>query len=238
MAGPAAPLLVLIHSPLVGALTWQPAADRLRARGQPVVVPSLAGVTDAGPPYYPRLAARVAEAARAARPAGPLLLIGHSGAGALLPAVAAAAGGAVAGAGFVDALLPHPGVSWLATAPPDLRAALLRLAAGGRLPPWHEWFPPGALDGLVPDPALRARFVAELPRLPMAYFEEPAPPGDAVAGRNGYLQLSAAYQDAADEAERRGWPTLREAADHLAPLTRPEWIADRLTRLVGCLGPA
>ena len=36
----------------------------------------------------------------------------------------------------------------------------------------------------------------------------------------------------ADEAERRGWPTLREARDHLAMLTRPELILDRLARLV------
>ena len=36
----------------------------------------------------------------------------------------------------------------------------------------------------------------------------------------------------ADEAERRGWPTLREASDHLAMITRPELILDRLTRLV------
>jgi hypothetical protein len=236
MAGSAAPVLVLVHSPHVGALTWQPVAEVLRARGQAVVVPSLASVTDAGPPYYPRLAGRVAAAARATQPAGPLLLIGHSGAGPLLPAVAAAWGGAVAGAVFVDAGLPYPGVSWLAAAPPALREALRRLAAGGRLPPWHEWFPPGTLDGLLPDPALRGRFVAELPRLPVAYFEEPAPPGDAGAGRSGYLQLSAAYQEAAAAAARRGWPTVREAADHLAPLTRPEWVADRLAELVGRLG--
>jgi hypothetical protein len=238
MTGAAAPVLVLIHSPLVGPLTWQPAAARLRARGRPVVVPSLAGGTDAGPPYYPRLAARVAEAVRAARPGGPLVLVGHSGAGPLLPAAAAACGGAAEAAVFVDAGLPHPGASWLEAAPPALGERLRRLAAGGRLPPWHEWFPPEALPPLLPDPGLRARFVAELPRLPVGYLEEPAPRGAAAARRCAYVQLSAAYKSAADEAARRGWPTLREAADHLAPLTRPAWIADRLTWLVDRLAPA
>jgi hypothetical protein len=174
----------------------------------------------------------VAEAVRGAGPGGPLVLVGHSGAGPLLPADAAACGGAVEAAVFVDAGLPHPGASWLETAPPALGERLRGLAEGGRLPPWHEWFPPEALPPLLPDPGLRARFVAELPRLPVAYLEEPAPPEAVAAPRCAYLQLSAPYGPAADEAARRGWPTLREAADHLAPLTRPAWIADRLTGLV------
>jgi hypothetical protein len=237
MTSSAAPVLVLIHSPLVGPLTWQPAAERLRARGLTVVVPSLAGAADSGPPYYPRLAARVAEAVRAARPEGSLVLVGHSGAGPLLPAVAAACGGEAGAAVFVDAGLPHPGASWLETAPSALGEHLRRLAAGGRLPPWNEWFPPEALTPLLPDPDQRARFVAELPRLPVGYLEEPAPPGAAPARRCAYLQLSAPYGPAADEAKRRGWPTLREEGDHLAPLTRPAWIAGRLTVLVDRLAP-
>ena len=42
------PALVLVHSPLVGPLTWEPVAERLRSAGRMVVVPSLAGVTDGG----------------------------------------------------------------------------------------------------------------------------------------------------------------------------------------------
>jgi DNA-binding NarL/FixJ family response regulator len=38
------PMLVLLHSPLVGPLTWQPAATSLRAAGYHVTVPSLTGV--------------------------------------------------------------------------------------------------------------------------------------------------------------------------------------------------
>src|SRR5919198_5039065 len=84
------PMLVLLHSPLVGPLTWQPAATSLRAAGYRVAVPSLTGVLDTGPPYYPKLAGRAAETIRQANPTGAVALIGHSGAGALLPAAAEA----------------------------------------------------------------------------------------------------------------------------------------------------
>ena len=132
------------------------------------MVPSLAGVLDAGPPYYPKLAGRVAEAVHATVPALPLVLVGHSGAGALLPAIAAACSGGVEAAVFVDAVLPHPSATWLETAPASLGEQLRRLATDGWLPPWGQWFPPGTLELLLPDAALRARFVAELPRLPLA----------------------------------------------------------------------
>jgi hypothetical protein len=111
------PMLVSLHSPLVGPLTWQPAAASLRAAGYHVAVPSLTGVVDTGPPYYRKLAGRVAETIRQANPARAVVLIGHSGAGALLPAAADATGTPVAAAMFVDAILPHPGVVWFDTAP-------------------------------------------------------------------------------------------------------------------------
>jgi hypothetical protein len=233
---PPAPALVLIHSPLVGPLSWQLSRDLLQARGFSVVAPSLAGVVDAGPPYYSRLAARVAEVVHVEAPALPLVLVGHSGAGALLPSIAAACSD-VEMAVFVDALLPHPGLTWFETAPASLGEHLRSLATDGRLPPWDQWFPPGTLDALLPDVDVRMRFVVELPRLPLAYFEERAPAIPDRIRRSVYLQLSDAYQQAADEAERRGWPTRRETADHLALLTRPELVAEHLVRLVQHLIP-
>ena len=223
MAGP--PTLALVHSPLVGPMTWVPAAEGLRDRGFPVAVCSPAG----GPPYYPRMAEA---AARSVAGTGDVVLVGHSGAGALLPAIADVLGGRVRGAVFVDALLPHPGSSWFDTAPEPLREHLTALVRDGRLPPWNEWFPADAIEALLPDAEVRERFVGELPRLPIAYFEEPAP---APAGWTGvgchYVRLSEAYDRAADEAQRRGWTVVREDADHLAPLTRPERISDLIARV-------
>jgi len=53
--------LVLVHSPLVGPLTWEPTAKRLRQMGYQVLVPSLAGIVGGAPPYYRKLAGRAAE---------------------------------------------------------------------------------------------------------------------------------------------------------------------------------
>lgn len=209
------PCLVLVHSPLVGPLTWQPTAARLRARGYRVAVPSLIGALDGGQSYYRGLA----EAVVGQLPAAETVLVGHSGAGALLPAIAQAAGD-VRAAMFVDAALPHPGASWFDTVPAELAEQLRAMARHGWLPPWHEWFPPDEVTRLLPDAALRGQFVAEIPRLPPAYFAETAP--DASELPASYVRLSDAYEPQASAAERRGWPTYRAPADHLAMLTDPE----------------
>jgi Alpha/beta hydrolase family len=232
------PALVLLHSPLVGPLTWEPVAERLRNAGRAVVVPSLAGVTDGGPPYYRRLAARVAGEVVGACAGSRVVLAGHSGAGALLPAIAdeiAVAGdAAVRGAIFVDAILPHAGQTWFETAPVSLGEHLVSLAREGVLPRWNEWFPAEAVSALMPEAALRQRFVADLPELPLAYFYETAPlvPGWPPA-HCAYLRLSEAYDEFAAEAERLGWPVRREDADHLAMLTQPDRIAAVLDQLAG-----
>jgi hypothetical protein len=230
------PILVLIHSPLVGPMTWRPVAARVRTLGYPAMVPSLAGVVDDEGPYYRKVARRVSDVARQARPEGPVILVGHSGAGSLLPVVGEAVGN-VDAAVFVDAILPHPGCSWFDTAPRELREQVGALAVGQRLPPWHRWFSAEAVAALLPDENMRARFISELPEVPVAYFEESAPAVDGwPPGACGYVQLSEAYEREAGEAERRGWLTLREPLDHLALLTRPDAVAALLTRLVDALG--
>ncbi|HEX6677004.1 MAG TPA: alpha/beta hydrolase [Actinomycetes bacterium] len=229
------PVLVLLHSPLVGPLTWELVADRLQALGYHVVVPSLHGAVGTSQPYYRGLARRAGQVIdeHPMALAEPVALVGHSGAGALLPAITEATGAQVEAAVFVDAILPHPRASWFDTAPAALGAALRDAASGGWLPPWDQWFTPEAIAAELPDADLRARFVAELPRVPLAYFEEQAPEVESWPPPHcGYLQLSEAYKEVADEAERQGWPTMREPASHLAMLTQPEWVSGMLHRLV------
>jgi hypothetical protein len=138
---------------------------------------------------------------------------------------------------FVDAGLPHLGERFFETVQAALRAQVRGLARGDRLPPWNAWFPPVAIAELLPEADLRARFTAELPKLPLAYFEERAPVvGGWPPERCGYLQLSPPYGEAAEEAERRGWPTLRAPADHLAMLTRPNMVVRLLQRPIGKMG--
>ena len=143
------PAFVLVHSPLVGPLSWEPTAKSLRRKGHLVLVPALGGGTDGGPPYYRKLARRVTSAVTEACPGSPVVLPGQSGAGALLPAIADEVD--VHAAIFVDAILPHPGLSWFDTAPAELRQHLLELAHGALLPRWNEWFPADALSALLPE---------------------------------------------------------------------------------------
>lgn len=232
-----APLLVLIHSPLVGPLTWQACAAVLRSYGRPALVPTLAGVTDAEPPWIPKLAGRVAEMLRGARAQRGVVFIVHSAAGSLMPAVTRAVDAPPRAALFVDAVLPRPGRTWFETAPPALGDRLRELGAGGWLPPWDQWFQRDAIAAHLPEEDLRGRFVAELPRLPLAYFEERAPEAEGWDSIPcGYVQLSDAYEEAAREAATRGWPTVREHLDHLAMITRPEEVASILDRILEGIG--
>lgn len=228
------PTLLFVHSPLVGPSTWTATADVLRHKGFRCAVPDLTAVVSSGPPFYPKLAAA---GARPVIDGGSVVLIGHSAAGVLLPAIADVVPGPVRVV-FVDATLPHPGLSWFDTAPRPLREELLGMADGGVLPPWHEWFPPGAVEELLPDPARRREFCAEIPRLPVAYFEEPAPVTRQLGKRWAYLRFSEAYDSAADEAERRGWWVARRDWDHLRMLTGPEAVADLLSQAISAVHSA
>jgi hypothetical protein len=222
------PTLLFVHSPLVGPSTWTATADILRRNAFRCVVPDLTDVVSAGPPFYPKLAAA---AARPVNDGGSVVLIGHSAAGALLPAIADVVPGPVR-AVFVDAMLPHPGLSWFDTAPAPLREQLLGMADGGLLPPWHEWFPAGVIEELLPDPSRRREFCAEIPRLPVAYFEEPAPETRRLGRRWAFLRFSEAYDSTADEAERLGWWVARRDWDHLRMLTAPDGVADLLSQAI------
>lgn len=227
------PLLVLVHSPLTGAQAWGPAAEALRSLGHVVVVPDLGPAFAGDGPYFPAAAALAAAELREYAMHESAVLIAHSGAGALLPAVAEAVP-RTAAAVFVDALLPHPGQSWFDTASKELGVHLRQVAAGGRLPKWSDWFPPEAVEDLLPDADLREAFTAALPRVPLAYFEEAAPHAPAwPPGPCAYLRLSEAYRAQADEAVAKGWPVTELPTDHLAIYTQPEQTARILSALLG-----
>lgn len=226
--------LVLVHSPHVGPLTWRAVADQLSKQGWPTAVADLTGALAGPPPYQPRLAQTVAETA--ATLDYPVVLVGHSGAGPLLPGLAAALPRPARALVYVDAGLPHPGRSWFQTAPEALAGHLRGLATDGRLPPWHEWFPPGTLAELLPEPRLREEFAQELSSRPLAYFHEPMP-DVAWSGLYGYLLLSEAYREQAQQAAAEGAPVVEAISHHLAPLTSPAAVTARINELLDILVP-
>jgi alpha-beta hydrolase superfamily lysophospholipase len=143
------PVFVLVHSPSVGPLTWAPVADRLEARGQDSIVPSLLDVADAAAPFWPRVVADVTAALRRLRPDRSVLLVAHSNAGLFVPLLVTHADRPVSGCLFVDAALPV-----LADSTPVVPAEVLDLLRGkvtdGRLPPWTDWWDEADVAALFP----------------------------------------------------------------------------------------
>jgi len=200
-------MFVLVHSPLLGPLSWAPVAERLDA-----AVPSIVDLT---PPYWRAIARRVAAAITE-----PAILVAHSNAGLFLPVIAEAA--PVAGCLVVDGRLPG-----YTDRLHDFRRKLVR--DDGLLPPWTAWWGDADLSPLFPDEKTRGAVSAEAPRLPIGYFEEqiPVPPGwDTMPC--GYLRFSDAYAAEADEAGRRGWAVEHLPGEHLHQLVDPDAVAGRI----------
>jgi pimeloyl-ACP methyl ester carboxylesterase len=228
---------VLVHSPLVGPAVWQPAAAELERRGHGSIVPSLQSATASGPPFAEPQAAAIAAAVAEAGGGTPVVLVGHSGAGALLPVAGRALGARVDTYLFVDAALPTPGRSRFADLHPAFQGRLLSMVCDGMLPPWHHWWG-GRPDDLIPDPEVRDRVFGELRPLPLAMFEEPLPVVEGWPDRPcAYLRLSDAYASEEASAAGRGWPVTRLDGSHLEMLIRPGKVVDSLLALVGRLAP-
>lgn len=223
----APPLIVLVHSPLVGPTSWLAVARLLHAQDRQVIVPKL---TDhpTGEPYWSQHAACVADAVP---PRRQVILAAHSGAGPLLPEIVARLSGAV-GCVFVDAMLWEDGacrLDLLAREDAELaRAMREHLAAGGEFPEWTD----EDLVGLVPDASDRAELLRELTPRGLDFFSEPIPAPDLPPGTHcAYLQLTATYRIWADQAEAQGWRVDRLDASHFHPMVAPEEIAGHLLRL-------
>jgi pimeloyl-ACP methyl ester carboxylesterase len=219
---------------LVGPSSWRRTAEALAASGAAATAVDYGGVS--GPDWYGGVAARIAAALD---DEDRVVLAVHSGAGGFAPALAATLGPRVAGFLFIDAVLPYPGRCWFNTVPPALAKRVREIAEDGVLPPWDAWFARGTLNMLIEDPAQRAAFSAELPRVPLEFLEAVAPDSDAWRAKPcAYLQLSNGYAAEADASAALGWIVRREALDHLAMLTQPDRVAAMLIDMAHGLATA
>ncbi|HEX2214411.1 MAG TPA: alpha/beta fold hydrolase, partial [Mycobacterium sp.] len=116
------------------------------------------------------------------------------------PRLAAAAASTVTGGGAV-VLVGHSAAGPLLPVIGEAVAAPVRgVFVDAQLPhPGRSWF--DAAPVVLRDQLLA---MAE-PRVPVAYFEEVAPVTRRLGKRWAYLRFSAGFDDAADDAERRGW---------------------------------
>jgi hypothetical protein len=222
---------VLVHSPVTGPSTWRWVADELAARGHRVVVPAV-------PPAATALGWSAfvgAVGALAGRLDSPVL-VGHSGAGPLLPRI----GSRISARAlvFVDADVP-PEDGEASLVPAEFLEFLQGLANGGVLPPWSEWFGPEVMREQIPDDRKREIVSAELPALPLSYFQVHVPvPAGWTSTRCGYILLSDAYAEQASKAEASGWPVARLPGAHLDIVNRPTEIADAILSVAGGLSAA
>jgi pimeloyl-ACP methyl ester carboxylesterase len=221
---------VLVHSPFLGPASMRPLADALAAHGHPAVLLDLRpSVVSA--PVHQVLVGAFADAIGEEDLAGPVVLIGHSGAGPLLPAFADALEDTVTGLVFLDAGLPTPGRSWRDDVP-ELYARLRATSRDGRLPRWQRWFEPDPLTELVADEELRAEIADEAPEVPVAFLKEPRPDVEW-SGPAGYVALSDAYDADVTKATSLGWPVRRLDSHHLAPATDPDPVAVAVLEVLG-----
>src|SRR3954451_2514094 len=176
---------LLVHPPLLGPAVLGPLADVLRGRGRDVAVPDLRSALERSAGWPDRWS----EAAALMGPAETVL--GFSGAGVTLPAVAVAVD--AARVVWIDAQMPER--SGETVADEDIRARISALIEpDGRIRDWTTWWGPDALDELVPDAELRTAIRAEGHRLPGDFYDVAVPvpqqwPEDGAA----YVQLSPAY---------------------------------------------
>lgn len=220
---------LFVHSPLVGPSTWVTAADLIRSRGFRVSVPNLTVVAQAPAPRWEVFVDVAVDGA--ATLAGDVAVVGHSGAGAFLPAIAGRLEGRTASLLFVDAVLPPP--SGVYETPARLRALLDEQTVDGQLRRWLEWWPEEVVNELVPDMDERAALLADMPSLPRSFYDEAVPVPDGwTRQRCAYLKLSEAYDAEFAEAGRRGWRRVELNADHLAIRTQPGGVVQAMEPLL------
>lgn len=210
--------ILLVHSPLVGPTVWHGVVDALSAAGHDAVVPDLRAAALTGDP------GAFIDVAVSSVPPGwsRPVVVGHSGAGFFLPSIAS--GMEASRFVFVDAGLPPD------DGPANAGGAFLdhlrTLAVDGVLPRWSTWWGDDAMRILVPDDDLRARIEAELPEIPLEFYERMVDLPTGWQRRPASLVLlSEAYRADAVRARSLGWPVVELLGGHLDVVTRPSPVA-------------
>jgi hypothetical protein len=179
-------------------------------------------------PLWSQQAAAMVAAAKSRAIEKRLVLVGHSGATATLPAAGERLSGAVAGYVLVDGPLPQDGLSHLEMmriAMPPLAAAVeLTLSGGGRFPDVLAQERSSEQAGIQVTASPRGRrFFEESVRVPVGWPDAPS----------AYIALGPDPGAACLEASERGWPTRTLSGHHFLIVTQPEMFTKALLDLTG-----
>jgi hypothetical protein len=227
---------VLIHSPLVGRLTWTVVADQMRQKGLDVVVPLLLDSSDSPEPFWKQHTESVSQALAHIPKSTSIALVAHSGAGPLLPAIRQFLPNPVNAYVFVDAGIPRDG---------STRLDLMKWEDPGWAEQFQEGlergesFPNWSFDDLrdvIPDESLREQMVAEIRPRGLSFFTEPIPVfsnwPDAPCI---YIRFSAPYDRPAAQARQAGWPTYELDTGHFHMLVDPAMVTEMIVKAVSKL---
>lgn len=224
---------MLIHSPLVGTLTWRLVAEEMRQRGTDVVVPTLEDSPASTEPFWKQHAQSILQALAQIPKDTSITLVAHSGAGPLLPVIREWIPNSVHAYVFVDAGLPHDGATRLDLMQSEdsgwAKQFQEHLESGGVFPTWSF----DDLQEVIPNESLRAQMVSDLHPRALDFFTEPIPVfkgwPDAPCV---YILFSEPYKRAKMEARELGWPTHELEAGHFHMLVDPKAVADLIIKSV------
>ena len=234
-------LYVLIHSPLVGPLTWSLVAEQLRQRGSEVIVPTLSDSPNSNEPFWKQHADSVSQSLAELSKDKHLILVAHSGAGPLLSVIRRSFVNPIHAYVFADAGIPRDGATRLdlmKSEDPEWAAQFQKyLEGGGLFPDWGF----DDLQEIIPEEPLRRQMVAEIRPRGLTFFTEPIPVFEGWPdARCVYIQFSPPYQSSAKQARQAGWPVHELAAGHFHMLVDPvavtELILDAVKKIFLIVG--
>jgi hypothetical protein len=224
---------VLIHSPLVGPFTWELVQQVMYEQNLRVIIPELSDDPNSTLPYWQQHAESVAQSLVQIPSDQKVILVAHSGAGPVLPAIRQKLTYPIFAYIFVDAGIPRDGLSRLdlmKLEDPDWAARFHQsLLQGEQFPTWSE----DDLKEILPDGETRRKLVAEIRPRSLPFFVEPIP---VQAGWPDapciYIKFSASYEWDAMQAKNAGWPDYEIETGHFHMLVDPIAIADLLVTAV------
>jgi len=214
--------IILIHSPLVGPSSLLPTAEILQAQGVRCATPT-ALRPHAPPPAWHEWPARL----KGTLPdmASPVV-VGHSMGGLLAARLAADIH--AAGVICLDARIP-PETGPVNPVEPEFRKFLDTLPlTDGTLPPWHEWWDVDVFGDTNLPSDRREAVLADIPALPLTWFDDQFDMHDWSGIRKGYVRTSHTFIEETRKAEAMEWSTVRLRGTHLHPATEPEETAQAL----------
>jgi hypothetical protein len=220
-------LYVLIHSPLVGPLTWALVANQLREHGWDVLVPILKDVPDSTESFWHQYAESVTHALTHIPKNTFVTLVAHSGAGPLLPVIRHSLPNPIRAYVFVDAGIPRDGATRLDLMKSEDHAWATQfqeyLDGGGMFPNWSV----DDLQEVIPNESLRKQTVAEIHPRGLDFFTEPIPVFDKWPDAPCvYIKFSPSYEYSATQARQAGWPTYELEAGHFHMLVNAAAVTD------------